>query len=366
MAINSKLKCLMLTALFFSALSAVQAQTANYFLDPDSETPRFIQRLTWTGGTYSLHCEVIIEKEEGGGYVNFMNTTTTTYYLELSLPPGNYRFRVIPYDILGKPAEGTQWKEFTVYNAVKPEIYQPEEELDYFVDNQGSNFEFNGKNFEPDVKVYFVNSKGEHIVPAEVLRNYDGSSIRVVFDKNQLVDGEYEVIIVNPGGLETSLGGIDYKSYREKFGLMHYVVGVSFMPSFQVFGEGFSQDGFLFYINARASIISCMFDNSYIGMEFTVSNFYKFSNDNEWDGFTAGFNFLFINWLPGRSAAVNFRLGAGFDMQPMDLSYTLLGLSFMYRIYENFYIEAGAIFPHSMINTSSGEVQPWIGLTVLF
>ena len=366
MAINSKLKCLTLTVLFLSGLSALQAQTANYFLDPDSETPRFIQRLTWSGGTYALHCQVIIQKEEGGEYIGYMDNITTGLYLELSLPPGNYRFRVIPYDILGKPTEGTQWVEFKVYNALKPEIYQPEEELEYYNNVQGSNFEFNGRNFEPDAKVYFVNSKGEQIVPSEIIRSEDGSSLRVVFDKNQLVDGEYEVFIVNPGGLETSLGGIDYKSYRERFGLMHYLVGISFMPSFQVFGEGFSSGGFLFYINARASVISCMFSNSYIGMEFLFSKFIKISSDNVWDGFTAGYNILFINWLPGRNAAVNYRIGAGFDLQPMDLSYTIMGVSFMCKIYKNFNIEAGLNFPHSMNKSSSGEVQPWVGLTVLF
>jgi len=374
MAINNKLKRLMLTALFLCGLSAVQAQTANYFLDPDSETPRFIQRLTWSGGTYALHCEIIIEKEEESEFVNFLSKTTNSNYLDISLPPGNYRFRVIPYDILGKPSEGSQWKDFKVYNAVKPEIYKPEEELEYYNDNQGSKFEFSGKNFEPDAQVYFVNSKGEHIIPSEIIRSEDGSSLRVVFDKNQLVDGEYEVIIVNPGGLETSLGGIDYKTYREKFGLMHYFASVSFMPSFQSYGEGFSSGGFLFHINGRAGIISCIFSNNYIGMEFTVSKFFKFSQDNQWDGFTTGFNMLFINWLPGRNASVNYRIGIGFDMEPMDLNYVNLGVSFLYRIFQNFSIEGGVNFSNVLNEridgvikpSNAGDLQPWVGVTFLF
>jgi hypothetical protein len=384
MAINNKLKFLMLAALFLSGLSAVRAQTANYFLDPDSETPRFIQRLSWSGGTYALHCEIIIEREEGAGYVDFLDKFTNGNFFDISLPPGNYRFRVIPYDILGKPSEASRWAEFKVYNAVKPEIYKPEEELEYYNDNQGSKFEFNGRNIEPDAQVYFVNSKGEYIFPSEIIRSDDGSSLLVAFDKNQLVDGEYEVFIINPGGLETSLGGIDYKTYREKsFGLMHYIFGVSFMPSFQVFGGNFGSERFLFHINARISMISCLFSNNYIGMEFTFSNYTKFLNEIEYfygddnsysyyqyeniqNGFTLSYNLLFVNWLPGRNAAVNFRIGGGFELQPMELSFINMGVSFMYRIYGIFNIEAGVNFPRSLIDNSIGNVNPWVGLTIIF
>ena len=367
MAINNKLKCLMLAALFLSGLSAVRAQTAHYFLDPDSEEPRFIQRLTWNGGTYALHCEIIIEKGEGAGYVNYLNKITNSNYLDISLPPGNYRFRVIPYDILGKPTEGSRWAEFKVYNAVKPEIFKPKEELEYYNDKQGSKFEFNGKNIEPDAQVYFVNSKGEHIVPSEIIRSDDGSRLFVSFNKDQLVDGEYEVFIVNPGGLETNMGGIDYKTYRERFGLMHYMAGISFMPSFQYYGKGMSSDGFLFYINARISIISCLFSNNYIGTEFTVSRFTKLTDtDYNTSGFLTGYNLLFLNWLPGRNAAVNYRIGIGFDMNPMDLHYVNMGISFLYRIFQNFSVEAGVNFTNVIINDTVGDLQPWVGITVLF
>jgi hypothetical protein len=366
MAINNKLKFLMLAALFLLGLSAVRAQSANYFLDPDSEEPRFIQRLTWSGGTYALHCEIILEKEESTGYVTYLTKITNSNYLDISLPPGNYRFRIIPYDILGKPSEGSRWAEFKVFNAVKPEIFKPEEELEYYNDNRGSKFEFSGKNIDPDAQIYFVNSKGERIIPSEVIRSSDGSSLRVAFDKNQLVDGEYEVFIVNPGGLETSLGGIDYKTYREKFGLMHYFTGVSFMPSFQSYGEGLSSAGFLYNINARIGIISCIFSNNYIGMEFTVSWYSVFLDEYKRDGFISGFNLLFINWLPGRNAAVNYRIGIGFDMQPMSLNHVNLGLSFLYRIHQNFSFEGGVNFSRQVVDRSIGDLQPWAGLTVFF
>jgi len=370
MAINSRFKCLILTALFLSGLSVLQAQTAGYFLDPDSEEPRFIQRLAWSGGTYSLHCEVIIEKEEEiGEYVDYISKFTNGNYLDISLPPGNYRFRVIPYDILGRPSTETQWASFMVFNAVKPELYQPGKDLDYYNDKQGSKFEFNGKNIEQSAKVYFVNSDGERIVPVEIIVNYDGSSVRVIFDKGQLVDGEYEVFVVNPGGLETSVGGVDYKTYREKFGQFHYIINVSFMPAFQVYGESPENGGFLYYLSARASVISCIYLNNYFGLELSLSRFSRSEYNyipGAMNGYTFGYNFLFINWLSGREAAVNFKLGIGFNMQTMDLSYSNIGISFMYRIFKKFYIETGVNFPNSFYYFDIGYLSPWIGLSIVF
>jgi len=364
MAINNRLKCLILTALFLSGLSVLNAQNTGYFLDPNSEEPRFIQRLTWRGGVYSLYCEVIIEKEEDGEYIDYLTQITTSNYLDLSMPPGDYRFRVIPYDVLGRPSTGTEWESFEVFIAIKPELYQPGEDY-YYNDKNGAKFEFKGKNIKADAQFYFVNSKGEHIVPAFTIGSYYGDIVRLTFNKNQLIDGEYEFFVVNPGGLETSLSGINYKSYREKFGLMHYVVCASIMPSFHIYGEelGF---GMPYYISAQISVISCIFLNNYIGMEFTVSRFTKYDDYGyEENSFTTGYNLLFINWLPDRKGAFNFRIGVGFDMQPMDLNYTNIGVSFLYRLFMNLCVEGGINYS-SPIKESTGDIQPWIGITYFF
>jgi len=374
MAINSRIKFLILAAVFFSGLSVVHGQTASptagYFLDPNSAEPRFIQRLAWSGGAYALHCEIIIEKEEGSGYVSYLRNFTKENHFDISLPPGNYRFRVIPYDVLDKPSAGTGWENFKVYNAIKPELYKPEE-LDYFNDKQGSKFEFSGNNIEPEAKIYFVNSSGERIEPVEIIRSWDGSSVRLVFDKGQLTDGEYDVLVVNPGGLETSIDGIDYKTYREKFGLLHYVVGVSFMPSFQFYGNTIRTGDDIYFINARASVISCLFLENYIGMEFSFSRYTGFSSDNFYvtgktSGYTFGYNLVFINWMFGRKAAVNFRIGLGFELSPMDLNYVNLCVSYQYQIFRQFYIEAGVNFCNTIFYNMNSDIQPWIGLTMVF
>ncbi|MCL2245436.1 MAG: hypothetical protein FWC03_13375, partial [Treponema sp.] len=81
---------------------------------------RFIQRLTWTGDDYALRYEVIIEKEEllnqtgRGRYSRYFQGFTEDIFIEVSLPPGNYRFQVIPYDFFNSPVPGAQWVNFEV------------------------------------------------------------------------------------------------------------------------------------------------------------------------------------------------------------------------------------------------------------
>jgi len=367
MAINSQLKYLILTALFFLGLFSAQAQTAGYYLDPNSEEPRFIQRLAWSGGMYSLHYEIIIEKEEYGEYVNYMNKSVTDNYFDISLSPGNYRFRVIPFDVLNKPSKGTDWAPFKVFNAVRPELYQPGNELDYYNDRQGCKFYLNGKNIEPDAKIYFVNSEGEHIVPVETIRNDDGNSVRLVFDKGQLVDGKYDIFIVNPGGLETSLAGINYRTYKEKFGEIHYTAGISFIPAFNIYGEENSFGRSLYYLSARIGLNACIVSNKYFGVEFSLSRFWKKDDffNNTTSGYIFGYNLIFINWLPERIGAINLKAGVGFDTQIMDINYLNAGLYFLYHASKYLNIEAGADYTHK-INDKSGAILPWVGISLIF
>jgi len=370
MAINSRFKYFLPVALLLLGLSAVQAQTAGYYLDPNSEIPRFIQKLAWSGGTNSLHCEVIIEKEENGNFVSYHTGITTENYLEISLPPGDYRFRVIPYDILGKPSTGTQWAQFKVFNAVKPELYQPEDDMNYYNDKKGSKFYFNGNNIEPDAQVYFINSEGKHIAPVEIIRSYDGSSVNLVFDKGQLTDGEYDVVVVNPGGLETSIGGVDYKTYREKFGLFHSFFGASFLPTYRAYGEEASYGNFPYYLSLRFGLISCMFLDNYFGVEFTLSRMsrlwdeYYYVEDTS-SIYTFNYNLLFINWLDGRNKAINLRFGIIFNLPFMDIGYVNTGISFLYRLFYKINIEAGVNYAHKF-EGKSGEILPWAGLCLIF
>jgi hypothetical protein len=349
--------------MFFCGLFPVQAQTAGYFLDPDSEEPRFIQRLAWSGGMYSLHCEVIVEKEKDGIYAGHHSAFTTGNYLDISLQPGNYRFRVIPYDILGKPVEGTGWEYFKVFSALMPELYQSGEKKDYVSVEKEFIFAFNGKNLVADTQFCFIGPKGEKFYPVETIVNEDGSKVSLVFEKKQLDDGEYEVYAVNPGGLETRLSGITLKTPRIKLDQFLYIINVSWMPIYPAYGSDFGVDWNLSNVCARISVNSCMFFDSYLGMEFLFSRYIENNIYGE-NGFTIGTGFLFMNWLPNKKAAANFRIGWGICTQPSDF-FSNVGVSFMLKVVKRLNIEAGVNYVNSFVK-DGGDIQPWAGISFVF
>ncbi|MCL2801210.1 MAG: hypothetical protein FWD28_05590 [Treponema sp.] len=83
---------------------------------------RYARRIVWRGGENALRYLVEIEKLENRNYQRHLREYTTMLYIDVSLTIGEYRFRIIPYDILGRPSEGTQWMNFEVRLTVRQQL----------------------------------------------------------------------------------------------------------------------------------------------------------------------------------------------------------------------------------------------------
>jgi len=70
---------------------------------------RYVQQLVWIGDEYTSKYEVVIERGEGKTYSVYLRQFTEQATLEISLPPGNYRYRIIPYDYLDQSGEPSKW-----------------------------------------------------------------------------------------------------------------------------------------------------------------------------------------------------------------------------------------------------------------
>jgi len=78
-------------------------------------------RVAWTEVEYVLRYEVIIEKEDDNEYSTVLQEFTEEPFIYFSLPPGNYRLRVIPYDFRDLPGKGSKWKKFTILDVADTE-----------------------------------------------------------------------------------------------------------------------------------------------------------------------------------------------------------------------------------------------------
>jgi archaellum component FlaF (FlaF/FlaG flagellin family) len=188
-------------ALFLLGLIPLPAQSGGYYLET-----RFMQRLAWIGDDYALRYEVIIEKENEGVYGGLLRESTNASFIDVSLPPGNYRYRVIPYDFLDRPRTGSEWISFEVRAIVKPElddfsaIFLSWDNLEEF------SMDVSSRNLTPNAEIYLrrLDSGSNPVAPIKVDIIHDDSLAQLVYNNNQFMPGaSYVISVKNPGGFDT-------------------------------------------------------------------------------------------------------------------------------------------------------------------
>ena len=251
MAINNK-KYILLAIILFVFSSFLSAQDAGYFIEEKGDEVKYIQRFVWKGGENALYYEVVFEREMNGRYSQHLKETTKAQFIEVSLPPGNYRFRVIPYDILGRPTEGSQWVNIAVLPVPKQEEYE-----------------------EPKPETNMVLRPEPRLEPepeSEEEKEPEPEKEKTVFFRMGAVIGI---------GGRVSLYGNEY------------------------FGD--SGDS---YIGLRTSIVFKAPFDIYIGPEFTVDvNRYGTIEDWKLFFYTFGINLLTEKWSPNKIFGVGFKFG---------------------------------------------------------
>jgi len=116
--------------LFFISIPFLNAQSA------EQVQPRTI-RITWSGGDNSLRYQVVIERNVNGSFRSFLREYTESTFFIVSLMPGEYRYRIIPYDVINRPSTGTQWINFEVKFIPPPEPEpEPEPEAEEFEETE--------------------------------------------------------------------------------------------------------------------------------------------------------------------------------------------------------------------------------------
>jgi hypothetical protein len=164
-------------------------------------------RLAWVSDAYALRYEVVIEREEASGFREVHRGFTDMSFVEISLAPGRYRFGVIPYDYLNEAAQASNWVSFEVRQALRPELDVSATPI-YFTVNERAVHTLNisGRNLDPDAEIV-LRRPGVSIVPNSKYILRDGNAY-LYFNNDQLIPGEYEIYVRNPGGLETRGGTV--------------------------------------------------------------------------------------------------------------------------------------------------------------
>ena len=278
-------------------------------------------RLAWNGDEYSFYYEVTIVTDDAEGNRTVLQDYIKESMVYVSLPPGKYRCRVVPYDFLEKPGQGSQWMSFEVLSAIIPEpplislVEEPEYEEPEYIEEIWET--------GPVETVIIID-------PEEAEIHWDAPPPPVVV-KNR------------------------------SFSLY---IGAAWMPLLAIYGEKapfFDKDLTLTGAGAQFGFLYSALNFLKPGFELTGS-----WGAYEKHAFTAGLNLVAQKDLPG-PMALRFQLGAGVTVFESDFNlYSLLGLSLLFYPHPHFYIEAGFNYVHIFTNKAPGEhpgcLRPMAGL----
>jgi len=336
---NKNLFIIFLTALFFLGRS-LWAQSGHYVIEQ-----HYVQQLVWVGDKYALKYEVQLERNEGKGYRSYLREFTEKPTFQISVPPGNYRYRIIPYDYLEQPGEASAWINIDV--------------------------------------------KPIAIAPVEVQKNEDGSYVLHNYDNKPILPGVDEVIIKKPNELDKKDGVlvVDKQTTAaadtENEKSINFYINAAWAPLIPLYGGMQQVFGSEFYAAGAMLRFGLLFNTAgwfNPGVELSTS-WYALNMDIKKDNIgvqagATGLNFVARKHLPNRSMALTLRAGFGLAFQIGEIetgaySFSMGGmapqlnleLSFLWFALKHLYLETGVCFNHLFFkDNSSGCLRPWLGI----
>jgi len=348
------------TVLFLVSALVLKAQTAGYFTEY-----HFVQRLAWSEDKNTLRYEVVIEKKDNKGYRQVLRKFTDASFIEVSLEPGKYHYRVIPYDFRNQPGDSSDWKEFEVRAAISPELYDFSPSVFYVDNNAAHELNISAKNLSSNAEIYLRRLGGTFIVPVEKYINEDGSHARLFFDNKQLIPGDYEIVAINPGRMETS---------RDGFTIAAAIPEPEELPTFYISAGGMYYDYGQFHNqsfgwNSVLRFDCAIYKGEYFNFLFELASRYilETSSNDGMDVLLIDVNYL-LQWLFKWKAAFCLRSGIGIGGSLLSNNKNAavwnIGFSFKFLSWQHFFLESG--IDTGILTTSSqfSYILPWICLGV--
>jgi hypothetical protein len=399
----------------------------SFHIERTEEGERFIQRVFWDEADYAYRYEVRIEAQDSAGaYTEILQESREENFIELSLVPGSYRYRIRAFNILNQPSENSEWIYFRVLPALQPELYSFTQGFSRSPEGI-TEIILLGRNIREGADVYLTppETAAPLIRPLDYLPLEQG--VRLVFDTQSLPPGRYRVYVSNPGGLESSLeititpppppvadtpdavtttgapadadtvpgGSSGYTSDAvittgipaSGFGPWSLYVSAEYAPLIPLYGYLFDHFGQKFYpLGASLRLGVLPFNKSWgsLGLE-AAPRWAMLKTDFNRVSQTAHLAALHLNGIYqkrflNQMMALCFRLGGGISFiygineNPQSPESILSwmtsvsgGLSFKWFVYKSLYIETGAEYTHIFsADAPPGYIKPFVGAGLAF
>jgi hypothetical protein len=360
---GSFLKFPVFAALLFLSLNTVFSQESeaesSYRLD---ENGRILQRISWTRSN-AYYYEVEIEQQIASGEWQLVETEKTDeLFIEVSLPPGMYRYRILGYNVLGRVAATGGWTGIRVFATREPTIERTIPGA-YYVEQTADDFTLvlEGVNLMEGAGVYIVSKKeGRQYPPESIQYSEDEKTITLVLKTAGLGLGPYAITVTNPGKTQMVYEGFTVM-FRQALDLN---VSLGYAPLVPLYGyifESFSKPVYPVGFYGRVNMVPLKRLWGFVGLEFTPRLVPLETAHADYTVHGTMMNFavdaLYQYWFGSRKMALNARLGGGLaviigiyydhaDGSSSDPVKTLLplvnaGISFEWVLWRDLFAEAG-------------------------
>lgn len=382
---NSMYKALCLSP-FIMAFLILRPMPASAQKASSNRAEQQWQTLEWSEDESGsvLFYEVIVEKrdnKDGGRYTEAVRVRVTgeehSVQMKPLLPVGEYRYKVIAYNLLNLKASESDWSNFAIMEAHQPVIKtvltedgSPVIHLDRAHDDV---LEITGKNLFTSAatssgalstQYALINTDSGETIEMTV-NEADGQKAKAHFDSQHLKQGVYRVRATDKSGLASKK---DSPIVRVEVGQTNdYYICAFFLPAFNVVDTAGNFDTVHpIGMGARVAATSSMDETLYFGagvaMTYNKVNIASGDSGNMING-----SILFICQKPilRRKAMLEWRLGGGiavFSSTKGSDSTSLFpsatsGASIQYTLFKGLYAEIGGEGVLTMARSAKGGIS---------
>lgn len=297
-----------------NAESETESSAKNYFIKESEDGVILIQRLSWENIEDIFGYEFALEqKDNSGKWKNIDIKRTEENFVDVSLPPGNYRYKVTVINLLEQKEAESTYRYFDVRVAYQPEVTSVSPQTIHFDDIYGDVITVSGKNFYEETQFSLVKDLGGYHAGKVVELDKTGTTAKIKFNMTRIIPGTYNVQVTDASGLQDNNKSIVFKFQKP---VDFYIsAGYAFSGFIQnaVFKEFFNADYAALGANVRMTLIPIKRGYGTFGFNITGSGMYLHSKHSRYKlkaGYLLGqLNFVYL--IPIIHHKLNFDLHLG-------------------------------------------------------
>ena len=186
-----------------------EGPTRDYWYEERNGMVVFMQVLRWESVQYSAGYLLVMEsKNAAGTWVSFYQTKTEKNYAVVSLPPGEYRYKITVFDILGKAAAQSDWYTITVQEAVQPVLGEISPSIIYLEERNTGTVTIEAIAVMDSTKLELRSlTKPGLVYPVtDFSVDYKKQTLKFQIPLSTIESGSYVLYAENPGGLYNTSG----------------------------------------------------------------------------------------------------------------------------------------------------------------